>query len=345
MRLSVVIATYNRPQLLQRLLAQLEQQTFRDFEVIVVDDGSKPEAAVEGAKARVLRQANAGPAAARHAGVLAASGEIVVILDDDMQVGPDFLAAHERGHGGAHSVVLGRIRADPDLARMPLFERWHAYLLDVKAEKIRAGKLKARGDLLFTGNASFDRADYLAVGGFDPSLAQSEDIELGMRLEKAGATFHFSEDAWTLHGSDHTSLRRWRDRARRYGACDLRIGRKHPDLPTSSPWRLLFELNPITRALVAVSIASPVIAGFLATLAIRAAMAFDWLGLERVAFAGTSLAYSMEYFRGVRYETGSIAGAIRELWSFAARNGRTSPPGWRSIKATNGIEGSGSLQS
>src|SRR5204862_334028 len=91
------------------------------------------------------------------------------------------------------------------------------YLLDVKAEKIRAGKLKARGDLLFTGNASFDRADYLAVGGFDPSLAQSEDIELGMRLEEAGATFRFSEDAWALHGSDRTSLRGWRSIKARNG--------------------------------------------------------------------------------------------------------------------------------
>src|SRR5205823_12765282 len=78
MRLSVFIATYNRPQLLQRLLAQLQQQTFRDFEVIVVDDGSKPEAAVEGPKARVRRQANAGPSAARQPGGLASSGAVGV---------------------------------------------------------------------------------------------------------------------------------------------------------------------------------------------------------------------------------------------------------------------------
>src|SRR5205823_11743850 len=86
MRLSVVIATYNRPQLLQRLLAQLEQQTFRNFEVIVVDDGSNPEAAVEGAKARGLRRANAGPAAGRQAGGFAASGGLVACSADDMQV-------------------------------------------------------------------------------------------------------------------------------------------------------------------------------------------------------------------------------------------------------------------
>ncbi|MCA1826853.1 MAG: glycosyltransferase family 2 protein [Myxococcales bacterium] len=344
MKLSVVIATWNRPQLLRRLLSQLAQQTLDDFEVIVVDDGSSPPVEAQGV--HLIRQANAGAAAARHAGILAARGDIVVVVDDDMQVGPDFLARHLASHDGPHSVVLGRIRADPDLPKMPLFERWHAHLLDVKAEKLRDGRLQPRGDLLFTGNASFHRADYLAAGGFDRSLGQSEDIELGMRLEKAGATFRFSEDASTLHGSDHTSLRKWRDRARRYGACDLRIGRKHPDLATAGPWhRLLFDLNPITRSFVAYSLAAPWLAGVLTTLAIWMALAFDKLGLERVAFAATSLAYSMEYYRGVRYEAGSIAGAIRDLWAFARRNGRTSPPGWRSISATKGIDGSGSLQS
>lgn len=344
MRVSVVIATYNRPHLLRRLLGQLARQTLDDFEVIVVDDGSSPPVAAEGV--RLIRQTNAGAAAARHAGVLAARGEIVVVVDDDMQVAPDFLARHLEAHDGPHSVVLGRIRADPDLPKMPLFERWHAHLLDVKAARLRDGRERPRGHLLFTGNASFHRADYLAAGGFDTSLGQSEDIELGMRLEKAGATFRFSEAASTLHGSDHTSLRKWRERARRYGACDLRIGRKHPDLATASPWhRLLFDLNPITRSFVAYSLALPRLAGFLATLAIGLALGFDKVGLERVAFAATSLAYSLEYYRGVRYEAGSIAGAIRDLWAFARKNGRTSPPGWRSISATNGIDGSGSLQS
>src|SRR5579859_4414351 len=78
LRLSVVIATYNRPDLLEKLLAQLEKQTLpsSSFEVIVIDDGSAPPIEPQlkdkprSLQLRVLSQANAGAAAARHAGAV-----------------------------------------------------------------------------------------------------------------------------------------------------------------------------------------------------------------------------------------------------------------------------------
>lgn len=328
MKLSVVVATYNRPLLLRRLLLQLAAQRLplRDFEVVVVDDGSAVPAAEAMAglalpcTLRVIRQRNAGAAAARHRGALAARGALLVLLDDDMQVAPDFLEQHLAAHrGGGRTVVLGRIRADPALERMPLVERWHARLLDRKAAQIAAGELRPQGSLLFTGNVSLRRADYLAAGGFDVALGQSEDIELGMRLEKAGASFVFSEAASSLHGSDHGDVGRWRARARRYGACDLRIGRKHPDLRAASPWRLLFELHPATRACAALALLLPGPARALAGLAIGLALAADRLGLSRLALAATSLSYSTEYFRGVRGEAGSLGCVRREIAAFAAR--------------------------
>jgi GT2 family glycosyltransferase len=328
MMLSVVISTYDRAPLLRRLLLQLDAQTLSTarFEVVVVDDGStRPVADAlgdlrPGYVLRWIRQGNAGAAAARHAGVLAARGELIVIVDDDMQVGCDFLEQHFRAHEVTErTVVLGRIRADPAVSSMPLFERWHARLLDRKADRIRAGELEVRGHLLFTGNVSLRREDYLAVGGFDASLGQSEDVDLGLRLEKAGATFLFCEAAWTMHGSDHTSLQKWRERARRYGSCDHRIGKKHPDLRHASPWRLAFELHPLTRPFVVAALLAPRAASALAGLALRTAALIGRLRLERCALAGTSFAYSMEYFRGVREAAGSRKQAFRELAGFAAR--------------------------
>ena len=92
--------------LLQRLLAQLARQTLpaSDFEVVVVDDGSREPVAPHLEKLtlpfslRVETHANAGAAAARHRGVLAARGEVVLITDDDMQVAGDFLARHLARH-------------------------------------------------------------------------------------------------------------------------------------------------------------------------------------------------------------------------------------------------------
>lgn len=163
-RLSVVIATYNRLPLITRLLWQLAGQTLppEQFEVVVVDDGSK-EPTREPLQAlalpytlRVEVQQNAGAAAARHRGVMAARGDVVLVTDDDMQVAPDFLERHLAHHPeGSRTVVLGRIRPDPSIGDMPLFERWYAYLNNRMAEELSTPGARARGVHLFTGNVSF----------------------------------------------------------------------------------------------------------------------------------------------------------------------------------------------
>ena len=128
LELSVVIATYNRRPLLERLLGQLAAQSVEPsrYEVIVVDDGSREPVAAWLRPAsfpsavRVLTQANAGAAAARHAGILAAGGALLVLLDDDMQVPAQFLAEHLAAHPPlSHRAVLGRIKADPSIGSMP----------------------------------------------------------------------------------------------------------------------------------------------------------------------------------------------------------------------------------
>src|SRR3954451_12957237 len=145
--ISVVIATLNRTSSLLRLLRQLERQTVSAdiFEVVVVDDGSTVPAAGDIARAGlalhtvVLRSERSGAAAARHRGIEAATGDVIVILDDDIQVAPDFLARHVEHHpAGSRNAVLGWIRPDPDIA-MPIFERFHADVLERFADDARHG--------------------------------------------------------------------------------------------------------------------------------------------------------------------------------------------------------------
>jgi GT2 family glycosyltransferase len=331
MNLTVVIATYNRARLVRRLLLQLAAQTLPDgeFEVVVIDDGSSPPAAEALGDLeppyplRIVRQENRGAAAARHAGIVAARGELIVIVDDDMQIGCHFLEHHLRAHASGRAVVLGRIAADPAISTMPLFERWHAQKLDRKAEALRSGALSPKGNLLFTGNVSFRREDYLAVGGFDASFPQSEDIELGLRLEKSGVAFRFCEAARTSHGSDHTSVARWRARARLYGWCDSRIAATHPELRHASPWRFVFDLHPFARPFIAAALFAPRAASALAAVALCIAAVLGWMGAERAAIAGVSLAYVVEYFRGVREHAGSRRRAFGALANFSARFERT----------------------
>jgi GT2 family glycosyltransferase len=314
---SVVIATFNRVALLTRLLQQLGRQSLSParFEVIVVDDGSANPVrdaalALEPPYSlRVERQANQGAAAARHRGAQLARGELLVFIDDDMQVAADFLAQHLACHEATSSplAVLGEIRPDPAIGSLPLFERYQARMLDLFAAGARDGSLVPTGRHLYTGNVSMRRVDYLATGGFDSHFKQSEDVELGIRLEKVGVSFRFSELPFVLHGSDHTRLSTWLERSFRYGVYDLRLARKHPDVSNVNPFRFLREVNLLSRPFLATSIVFPPASKFLSAIAIRTALAIDRLGLESLALNATTLVFGMEYFRGVREEEGSLA--------------------------------------
>ncbi len=318
-RLSVVIATWNRLQLLSELLDALNQQSLGSdvFEVIVVDDGSKVPVAPELAKRkdrfvlRVLTQQNAGAAAARHAGVLDANAPIVVITDDDMLVPPEFLAEHLKAHDAGYTLVLGHIDNEPGLDTKPLFERFHAEQLARFVARYSREPTKVRGVMVCTGNVSFRRDDYLRVGGFDRSLDRSEDRELGVRLQKAGARLFFAKDARTINRSDHLDTKVWMTRNFRYGIYDSRIHDKHPEVVDADPWHFFYLVNPVSRALLLLSASAPTAGKVLSRAAYAVAEKVDERRalhplLGRVAVAGATLSYGLEYFRGVREEAGSL---------------------------------------
>jgi hypothetical protein len=106
-------------------------------------------------------------------------------------------------------------------------------------------------------------------------------------------------------------------RAYLYGVFDLRIARKHPGMPSANPWRFLSLVNPLSRPLLLGAVFAPTLALPLARLVIATALAVDRMGLERLAIAGATLAYGIEYFRGVRTEAGSLGKAL------SARGGTT----------------------
>jgi glycosyltransferase involved in cell wall biosynthesis len=329
---SVVISTYNRPALLGELLDALALQTLSPerFEVVVVDDGSlAPVAAALEARhdpflLTVLTQQNAGAAAARHAGIERATGDIIVVTDDDMLVPPDFLAEHLKAHQAGHTLVLGHITPEPGLADKPLFERFHADQLARFVARYGAHPTEVRGVMVCTGNVSFRRQAYFQVGGFDRSLDRSEDRELGVRLQQAGARLYFAEAARTINRSDHTDLEVWMKRNHLYGVYDSRIHRKHPGRLDADPWHFLFLINPVSRGLVLATLVAPPLATLLSRAAYRAAEVLDRRralhpALARAALAGATLSYGLAYFHGVREEAGSLPQAAAALLKHAAK--------------------------
>lgn len=313
--LSVIVATYNRLPLLERLLRQLDVQTLDPsrFEVVVCDDGGEEDVprALAGVKLGYrlvpLRQPNAGPAAARHRAIENATGRVLVIVDDDMQVQPTFLEEHLKMHpSGTRRAALGRLAADAHIADMPYFERWYAAGHARTAERARAGKLSLDGYSFYTGNVSLLRQDYLDVGGFDLSLRLGEDTELGLRLELAGVELTYCVDAVAYHASDHASEQKWLERVRAYGVNYYKIGRKHHDVPHANALRYLFEMNLLARPLVASTLLMPDATKPISDAALGLTKKLWELGMGGVAHPLTSVVYTMEFMRGVRSQTGSL---------------------------------------
>ncbi|MGH9627423.1 MAG: glycosyltransferase [Bryobacteraceae bacterium] len=203
--ISVIIPTFNRPAKLEQCLQAIESIRFsRDgFEVIVVDDGSPQpldSVAVRFASrlpVRMIRQANAGPAAARNAGLAAARGEIAAFTDDDCYPAEDWLeqlqAVFARSPGVA---VAGRV-----VNALPgnVFSNASQLLLDYLYDyfNIRSGK-----PCFFTSNnIAFPAEALRRLGGFDTTfpLAAGEDRELCDRWVHHGFKFEYAPEALVYH--------------------------------------------------------------------------------------------------------------------------------------------------
>lgn len=207
--ISVVVPTYRRPDLLVRCLDALDGQDLprERFEVVVVDDGSGD------ATAQVLRRpgvnglvqpVNAGPAAARNRGAGAATGQLLLFLDDDIVAAPDLLSTHLARHAaGDESLgVLGRVDWDPGLAVTP-FMRWldRSGLQFAYDTWLREGPVDPPYAAFYTANLSMHRSTFERSGGFDERFpyAAFEDMELAYRLTGAGFRLDYRPQARGWH--------------------------------------------------------------------------------------------------------------------------------------------------
>ncbi len=231
---SIVVATYNRAAGLRRLLASLPRQDIGAgaFEVIVVDDGS-----TDGTwqmltgletpyRLRTLWQRNQGPGAARNAAIEAATGEIIVTLDDDVEPAPDLLRVHLEAHAAAAGPIaaIGAF-ALPAGAKLAPWGEWEFSGLQRQYEAMLRGDWAPTPRQFYTANASVPRAAYLAAGLFDPLFRRAEDVELAYRLRDHGVGFRFLPDAVIYHRPAR-SFASWQRMAWQYGFYDVLMWRQ-----------------------------------------------------------------------------------------------------------------------
>ena len=296
---TVVIAAYNRPDRLARLLDGLAAQDSDGFDVVVVDDGSEPALSIKGApqglRVRLIRQDNGGAARARHAGISVASGDVIVLVDDDMIVPPEFVRRHLDRHRDGAEVAIARFSV---LGESPLLD-FQMSGLERYFAACGANESNIVPERLCTGNVSFRRALYERVGGFDLTLRRCEDKELGIRFGDGGARFGFAHGADTLHDDVPMTAERWLGVAFEYGQADVAIGHLHPEIPAASPWQILANTFAPARAVVTLLMHVPALMRPAARMLVRVGTVLSRVRARSVAIPAYGVAHSLTYFAGV----------------------------------------------
>ena len=211
-RVSVIITTYKRWDILEITLQALTRQDWKDFEVIVVDDGSndgtfehvqKWQAEHPGElELRVFAQENTGQGIARNNGLAHAQGELVLFIGDDIIADPDFISQHVNRHRavGMPCAVVGYTEWDHAGMRVtPLLE-----YANEAGHQFGYRYMKDAEDVpytcFYTSNVSAPR-DILGTKPFDPTFRTYgwEDIDVGYRLAKRGVRLVFNRNARARH--------------------------------------------------------------------------------------------------------------------------------------------------
>lgn len=232
MKYSVIIPVFNRPDEVKELLESLSKQTFRDFETIVVEDGSTIPCreVVEEYTDRLVvsyyNKDNSGPGDSRNYGVARASGEYVLILDSDVVLPPDYLAEVEA------ELVLRPCDAfgGPDRAHssFTLMQKAINYAMTsfFTTGGIRGGKRKLDKFYPRSFNMGVRREVYLSLKGFS-RMRFGEDIDFSTRIFKDGRSCRLFPKAWVWH-KRRTDLKKFFKQVHNSGIARINLMKRHP---------------------------------------------------------------------------------------------------------------------
>jgi len=253
---TIIIPTLNRPHYALDTVRQVLRQPFRDFELLVVDQSSRPAAddlrdrlALLGdARVRYVHLSVPGVANARNEGIARRRGRVVMFLDDDViLLGPHFIASHLRALaspqvGGVTGRIVERLNrpnARRTVARVSVGGRTLDNMFGTKAVPVHGLK---------GGNMSLKAEIFDQIGGFDRNFGGTgllEEADFSTRVRAAGWTLMFEPEAELFHFSAPAGGNRvqseldrewWRFRATAYYI------RKHRGPAGLLPFLLTFTL-------------------------------------------------------------------------------------------------------
>lgn len=233
MKYSIIVPVFNRPDEVDELLSSLLNQTFTDFEVLIVEDGSqKPCDEVCNKYADRLdlhyfMKPNSGPGQSRNYGAERAKGEYLLILDSDVVLSKGYLNAIEE--------ELKREPADafggPDAAHESFTDTQKAISYSMTSffttGGIRGGKKKLDKFYPRSFNMGIRRDVYMELEGFS-KMRFGEDIDFSIRIFKAGKRCRLFPEAWVWH-KRRTDFRKFYRQVYNSGIARINLYKKYPE--------------------------------------------------------------------------------------------------------------------
>lgn len=229
-RVAVVMPVLDPGPALREALESVRVQSTGRWELLVVDDGSRVDLSWVAAldpRIRLVCQAHAGVSAARNLGIAEATAEWVAFLDHDDVWAPDKLerqltALEDSGADLSHTAFRWEfVRA----GEAPAFQ-------EARYGRVVTYEALLQGETVCTSSVLVRRSALLDAGGFDPSLARAEDLDLWLRLLRRGARFDVLDAVLVTYrvrpsgaSADYADTwRRRRDIVRQHGAAARATG-------------------------------------------------------------------------------------------------------------------------
>ena len=233
MRYSVIIPVYNRPDEVDELLQSLTVQCFKDFEVVIVEDGSSipckevADRYTDRLDIKYFSKPNSGPGQTRNYGAERSNGEYLIVLDSDCILPPGYLEAVEE--------ELNREPADafggPDRAHESFSDVQKAINYAMTSffttGGIRGGKKKMDKFYPRSFNMGIKADVYRALGGFS-KMRFGEDIDFSIRLFKNGYKVCLFPSAWVYH-KRRTDWHKFFRQVYNSGIARINLYKKYPD--------------------------------------------------------------------------------------------------------------------
>lgn len=224
---SVVICAYNAERTMRQCLKSLRDLKYSNYEVIIVDDGSRDrtaQIAMDFPEFRLIRQPNKGLSAARNVGLYAARGEIVAYTDSDCVVDPDWLTLMMR------AMVEGGFDGCGGPNYAPPEKGWVEACVAVAPGAPSHVLVGAdRAEHLAGCNMVFGKAALLDVGGFDPQFTSAgDDVDICWRMLEADYRLGYCPAAFVWHFRRNTA-KGYYGQQRGYGRAEAALYLKYPE--------------------------------------------------------------------------------------------------------------------